>query len=347
MPTAISVHNLPLSALRAFEAAARLGSFKAAAAELFVTPAAISQQIVALETYVGAALFDRLNRAVRLTPTGAALAKEVSGAFAQLQTALMAAAPVRVQERNTLVISAVPSFASRWLAPRLDTFHRRHPYIEVQLLVSEALVDLAADGRVDLALRYGPGPYREWEAQRLAFADLVVPVCSPSVRAKLPAELSQAGGAVPAPLVRVTLPPSAAGGRPSPSPSPSPSPNSAPNASSGRPDNVWTAWLAATGLTSPEWGAAAESGPLYSVMHLAIEAAIAGRGIALAPFALVADDLAAGRLERIGTAQVPDANAFWLLIRKARGDKPAVRAFADWLCGEVASARRPLDRDFD
>ena len=339
MPTDISVHNLPLSALRAFEAAARLGSFKAAAAELFVTPAAISQQVVALETYVGAALFDRLNRAVRLTPTGAALAKEVSGAFAKIQTALMAAAPVRAQERNTLVISAVPSFASRWLAPRLDTFHRRHPDIEVQLLVSEALVDLAADGRVDLALRYGPGPYREWEAQRLAFADLVVPVCSPSVRAKLPAELSPAGGAVPAPLVRVTLPPSAAGGRPSP--------NSAPNTSSGRPDNVWTAWLAATGLTSPEWVAATESGPLYSVMHLAIEAAIAGRGIALAPFALVADDLAAGRLERIGTAQVPDANAFWLLIRKARGDKPAVRAFADWLCGEVARARRPLDRGFD
>lgn len=337
MPTDISVHNLPLSALRAFEAAARLGSFKAAAAELFVTPAAISQQVVALETYVGATLFDRLNRAVRLTPAGAALATEVSGAFAQLQTALMAAAPVRAQERNTLVISAVPSFASRWLAPRLDAFHRCHPHIELQLLVSEALVDLAADGRVDLALRYGPGPYREWDAQRLAFADLVVPVCSPSVRAKLPEELSQARGSVPAPLVRVTLPPSAAGGRPSQSP--------APNASSGRPGNVWTAWLAATGLSSPEWVAAAESGPLYSVMHLAIEAAIAGRGIALAPFALVADDLAAGRLERIGTARVPDANAFWLLTRKARGDKPAVRAFADWLRGEVLRAAQPLDRD--
>jgi DNA-binding transcriptional LysR family regulator len=323
MPNVIAIHNLPLSALRAFEAAARLGSFKAAATELFVTPAAISQQVTTLESYLGAPLFERLNRAVRLTPAGSVLANHISGAFAQIHAALIAASPSHAPARNTLVISAVPSFASRWLAPRLDDFYRRHAGIDLQLLVSETLVDLANDGRIDLALRYGPGPYGELDAQRLAFVDEVVPVCSPALRATLPAELSLIERSVPAPLLRVALPPS-----------------SAAVLSRGRPDNVWTGWLAATGLHSPAWLAAAESGPLYSVMHLAIEAAIAGRGIALAPFALVADDLAAGRLERVGTVAVPDANAFWLLSRKTGTVKPGAQAFADWLKSEVAACDR-------
>lgn len=321
MRNAISIHNLPLSALRAFEAAARLGSFKAAAAELFVTPAAISQQVTTLETYLGTPLFERLNRAVRLTATGATLAEEVSGAFAQIQAALIAAAPSHAHARNTVVLSAVPSFASRWLVPRLDGFYERHPQIDLQLMVSETLVDLAVDARVDLALRYGPGPYRALDAQRLAFVDLVVPVCSPALRARLPAELALVGRSVPAPLLRVPLPP-AAGTR------------------GARPENVWTAWLAATGRQSPAWLAAAESGPFYSLMHLAIEAAIAGRGIALAPFALVADDLAEGRLVRVGTEAVPDVNAFWLLGRKTLSDKPGVRAFVAWLQSEVAASLR-------
>jgi LysR family glycine cleavage system transcriptional activator len=322
MPNAISIHNLPLSALRAFEAAARLGSFKAAAAELFVTPAAISQQVTTLETYLGMPLFERLNRAVRLTTTGAALAGELSSAFAQIQAALIAAAPAHAHARDTVVLSAVPSFASRWLVPRLDGFYERHPQIDLQLMVSETLVDLVVDARVDLALRYGPGPYRALDAQRLAFVDLVMPVCSPALRAKLPAELALVGRSVPAPLLRVPLPPSAAG---------------TPGA---RPNNVWTAWLVATGRQSPAWLAAAESGPFYSLMHLAIEAAIAGRGIALAPFALVADDLAEGRLVRVGHDAVPDVNAFWLLGRKAQSDKPAVRAFVAWLQSEVAASPR-------
>ncbi|MGG1945169.1 LysR substrate-binding domain-containing protein [Trinickia sp. NRRL B-1857] len=322
MPNVISIHNLPLSALRAFEAAARLGSFKAAAAELFVTPAAISQQVTALETYLGTLLFERLNRAVRLTATGATLAGDVSSAFAQMQAALIAAAPSHAHARNTVVLSAVPSFASRWLVPRLDRFYERHPQIDLQLMVSETLVDLAVDARVDLALRYGPGPYRQLDARRLAFVDLVMPVCSPALRAKLPAELSLVGRSVPAPLLRVPLPPTTAGSR------------------GARPANVWTAWLAATGRQSPAWLAAAESGPFYSLMHLAIEAAIAGRGIALAPFSLVADDLAEGRLERVGTEAVPDVNAFWLLARKTQTEKPGVRAFVEWLHGEVAASPR-------
>ncbi|WP_183085154.1 LysR substrate-binding domain-containing protein [Trinickia fusca] len=317
----ISTNNIPLNALRAFEAAARLGSFKAAAAELFVTPAAVSQQVQALESYLGTSLFERLNRAVRLTATGAALASEVSAAFARLETALMAAAPAETRTRNTLVISAVPSFASRWLAPRLDRFQQRHPQIDLQLMSSETLVDLAADGHVDIALRYGPGPYGDLHAERLWFDDIVIPVCSPELRAKLPAGQAWLDESMPVTLLRVALPSSS-------------------RAAAERPGNVWTAWLAATGHATPAWLAAAESGPLYGVTHLAIEAAIAGRGIALAPRALVADDLAAGRLERVGTAAAPDVNSFWLLCRKENVDRPGIRAFADWIRGEIAAPYR-------
>lgn len=323
MPSAISLNNLPLSALRAFEAAARLGSFKAAAAQLFVTPAAISQQVSSLETYLGTPLFERLNRAVRLNATGEALAKEVSAAFAGMEAALLAAAPSRPQGREALVISVVPSFATRWLAPRLERFYRQCPRVDLQLLVSETIVDLAVDGRVDLALRYGPGPYPNVHAERLGFDDVVVPVCSPALRAKLPAELSLVSEPLPAPLLRVTLPPAASACAPG---------------RTGKLSNVWPAWLAATGLHAPMWLEAAESGPLYSVTHVALEAAIAGRGIALSPLALVADDLAQGRLERIGTAAVRDVNGFWLLGRQARTGEPAVRAFVDWTRSEVAAS---------
>lgn len=338
MSNPISLHNLPLNALRAFEAAARLGSFKAAAAALFVTPAAISQQVTALEAYLGVQLFERLNRAIRLTETGAALARETSAAFARIEAALMQASPSRGGSGNALVISVVPSFASRWLAPRLDRFHLRYPQIDLQLLVSEALVDLAVDERVDLALRYGPGPYRGLHARRLPFDNRLLPVCSPPLRATLPDELSMIDEASPVPLLRVTLPPPVNGD------------GGGAGAGSGggsggyrvprRLNNVWTGWLAAVGLDSPALLRAAESGPLYSVTHVAIEAALAGRGIALAPLALVADDLAAGRLERVGSAAAPDINAFWLLSRQAHEVKPSVHAFIDWIEGETAASPR-------
>jgi LysR family glycine cleavage system transcriptional activator len=323
MSSAISISNVPLNALRAFEASARLGSFKAAAAELFVTPAAISHQILALEDYLGTPLFQRLNRAVRLTETGEGLAREVSAAFARIETALSAAAPAHARARNALVISAVPSFASRWLAPRLDRFQTLHPDIELRLLSSETIVDLAADGDVDIALRYGRGPYRGLHAEQLWPADLLVPVCSPALRASLPAELTLVDERTPVTLLRVSLPAS-----------------EGVNAR-GRPDNVWTNWLKATGHTSPVLLAEAESGPLYSVSHLAVDAAIAGRGVALAPLALVADDLAAGRLVRMGTVAAPDINSYWLLCRKDKADLPRIQAFVDWITAEIAACQAP------
>ncbi|MBV8657446.1 MAG: LysR family transcriptional regulator [Burkholderiales bacterium] len=318
MSRPIALTHAPLGALRAFESAARLGSFKAAAAELFVTPAAISHQILALEGYLGTVLFERLNRAVRLTPTGSVLAQEVSAAFARIDIALQTAAPSHARLRNRLVISAVPTFASRWLAPRLHRFHAQHPEINLRLSASEVVIDLAHDDEVDVALRYGPGPYADLHAELLWPADPVVPVCSPALLTRLPAELALLDGPPDIPLLRVALPQVA--GR----------------AADGQSDNVWTVWLAAARCNVPSLWAAAASGPLFSTTLLAIEAAVAGRGIALSPTALVAEDLAAGRLVRWGSMSVPDTNAHWLLCRKDKVNWPAVQTFRAWIKAELA-----------
>ncbi|HEY9103153.1 LysR substrate-binding domain-containing protein [Chitinimonas sp.] len=320
MVNPVSISNAPLGALRAFESAARLGSFKAAAAELYVTPAAISHQIQALEDYLGVALFQRLNRAVRLTDKGSALAEVVCGAFARLDVALATAAPLERRQRDVLSISSVPSFASRWLAPRLHRFYEQHPEIDLRLASSDTLVDLNNDASIDIALRYALPPFPGLHALPLSAGDLLVPVCSPALQASLPRELTLVDATTQIKLLRVALPPTAA------------------TPGRRRPDNIWTQWLAQTALSNPALHAAAEAGPLYSVTHLAIEAAIAGRGVALAPRILVADDLAAGRLVQLGSVVTTDQRAHWLLCRKDKQDLPKVQAFGDWLQAELASA---------
>src|SRR3954453_11706085 len=119
--------SAPLGALRAFEAAARLGSFKLAAAELAVTPAAISHQIAVLERYLGAQLFTRMNRAIAPTRRGAALALTITDLFDRLSEALDIAKTAGHKRRLTLLVSAVPSLAAKWLAPRLHRFRERCP----------------------------------------------------------------------------------------------------------------------------------------------------------------------------------------------------------------------------
>jgi LysR family transcriptional regulator, glycine cleavage system transcriptional activator len=122
------IATLPLGALRAFETAARLGSFKAAADELGVTPAAVSHQVKSLETYLGAALFERLHRALRLTRVGKRLADTASKSLGDLERALDDLAESGlVAGGKTLSVSAAPTFAAKWLAPRLHEFQASHP----------------------------------------------------------------------------------------------------------------------------------------------------------------------------------------------------------------------------
>src|SRR5919206_1317283 len=149
-------HLPPLSALRAFEAAARLKSFSKAAEELSVTPAAISHQIHALEEDLGVQLFRRLNRAVELTASAKVLLPGLSEAFAGIQASVR-----RLRAHNdtgTLTVTASPSFAAKWLVPRLHRFQEQHPAIDVRLSATDNMVDLTR-GDFDMGIRYGTGIY--------------------------------------------------------------------------------------------------------------------------------------------------------------------------------------------
>jgi LysR family glycine cleavage system transcriptional activator len=134
----------PLIAARSFEAAARHRSFLKAAEELHVTPTAISHQVKRLEEYLGQALFVRLNRAVELTGAGTALAGQLHELFAQLDAALD---PQAYRARTTIHISAMPSLAARWLAPRLPEFEARHPEWQIRLAAEDELVDFTSRAR--------------------------------------------------------------------------------------------------------------------------------------------------------------------------------------------------------
>nr|WP_315465847.1 LysR substrate-binding domain-containing protein [uncultured Rhodoferax sp.] len=143
--------KIPLTALRAFESVARLGSFKAAGSELAVTPTAISHQIKSLESWLGLRLFERSSAGVLLTPTGQALCLDCHKAFQLLSEGLEAIRPT-APDKN-LVVTTTPAFAATWLIPRLDGFHVQNPHLHIAVETSDALIDLLRDSRVDLAIR--------------------------------------------------------------------------------------------------------------------------------------------------------------------------------------------------
>jgi LysR family glycine cleavage system transcriptional activator len=290
--------RLPLNALRTFEACARLGSFLQAAEELAVTPGAVSRQIKALEAELGVRLFDRFNRAVALTETGARLAAGVAEGLGRLGEAVNR---VRPTPDDRLVVSVLHSLASKWLVPRLPQFQILYPGIEVLVSATDRAVDMGRE-EVDVALRLGPGPYPGLDAQKLMPAVLLA-VCSPRL-----AETE--GLAAPADLARVTLI----------------------HDIRRRPDEpAWPEWLASVGLADLD----TNKGPSFSNSYLAIDAAAAGRGVALAERALVLDDLAAGRLVApFGHAMVSPFST-WAICLPERADQLKVRRFRAWLAEQI------------
>lgn len=295
----------PLNALRAFEAAARRLNFSQAAEELSVTPGAVSQQIRLLEQHAGGALFSRDGRQVALTALGAELYPLLRDGFEHLHRA--ADLIYRPARRRSLTVSVPPSFAARWLAPRMARFAAAHPEIEVWVSADMRLSDVAG-GRVDVAVRYGRGHYPDVRSQRLLDAD-VIPVCSPALLDG-PDPLRK-----PADLARHVLIHTRAGSVEEP-----------------RPD--WRQWLAARGLDHID----GEAGPRFDQTVLALETAAHGRGVALAPHAFVTADLASGRL----AAPFPDGllrtdSAYHVLTRRGAVPEEA-RRFVRWLTEEALRA---------
>jgi LysR family glycine cleavage system transcriptional activator len=286
--------RLPLNALRTFEAAARHQSFLKAADELAVTPGAVSRQIKALETELGLRLFERFNRAVRLTPAGERLAEGVRQGLAAMSAAVGEAQGARA---GPLAVSVMHSLAARWLAPRIHDFHQRYPGIQVFIAASDLPADLVRD-RIDVALRYGIGPYPGFAATRL-IATRMFPVCSPrlleSQPLKAPKDLANA-----LLLSDVNVTPT---------------------------EPTWVHWLTAAGAPEVD----ASQGLQFSNTYLAIEAALAGRGVALAQEAMVVDELAAGRLVRPFEQSVPGPHSHWILTLPEKAELPAVRRFRSWL----------------
>lgn len=250
----------PLASLRAFEAAARLESFKRAAAELGVTPTAISHQIRQLEAGFGIALFERQTRKVMLTAEGRALYPALRQAFDQMAAAV--AAVRRPAARRSVTLSATVAFTAKLLVPRAASFRERHPGWDLRLHASDDPVDLPA-GEADAAIRYGLGPYPGLTALPL-FTDAFAPVCSPHLGLQRPEELLQAA------LIHFEWGPH---GTKLSMPS-------------------WRAWARQAGLDRLD----AEAGISFNDESSAIQAAIAGQGAALLSTALVAAELASGAL---------------------------------------------------
>lgn len=303
--TALESRIPPLNALKAFEAAARRLNITRAAEELSVTPGAISQQIRILEQHAGAPLFHREGRQIALTDLGAELYPLLRDGFDHLKRAgdLL----YRPDRRHALAVSVPPSFAAKWLAPRIARFSAAHPEIEVWMSADMRLADVSG-GRVDVAVRYGRGDYPGVRSERLLNAD-VTPVCTPGLLVgrqplRKPADLAH--------HVLIHL-------RPSEWEEP-------------RPD--WGAWLKARDLTDID----AQAGPRFDQTALAIEAAAHGQGVALAPYAFVADDLAAGRLVApFADGALTTDFAYYVLIKRS-GATTAARTFVAWLKEEAHAA---------
>jgi LysR family glycine cleavage system transcriptional activator len=285
----------PLNSLRAFEAGARHLSFTKAAAELNVTPAAVSHQVKALEEDLGVKLFRRLIRKLVLTEQGRRLSPVLSEAF-ELMTAGVEELR-QGSETPTLTVTVTPSFSSKWLVGRLGRFWERHPEIDLRLHHSIQVMDLAREG-IDLAVRWGRGTWPGLTAECLLEAE-VTPVCSPALLTgerplKSPADLQH----------QVLI---------------------------HEDDHAnWIQWLAAAGVE----GVDPRRGPVMDDAGVVIEAAAAGRGVALGRLALVAGELQRGRLVRPFELSLESDFGYFLVYPPAALARPKVKAFRDFLMEE-------------
>ena len=294
----------PLNALRAFEAAGRHMSFSKAAAELNVTPAAVSQQVKALEDYLGVRLFRRMNRALLLTDAGQISLPPLTEGFDRLADGI--AAIEGGQDESMLAVSVSPSVAAKWLMPRMDRFYRAHPGIDLRIDATEALSDFEADG-IDVAIRYGLGPYPGMRADVL-MEEEVFPVCSPMLL-QGDAPLRKVEDLSRFPLLHLSWV----------------------SHDGSWPD--WRMWLAAAG--HPEIDST--RGPRFGQFGMAVDAAIEGLGVALGSTAVVADDLASGRLVKPFDLTFAPPFKYFLVCPERTADRPHITAFREWIFNEVGA----------
>jgi LysR family glycine cleavage system transcriptional activator len=295
----------PLNALRAFEAAARNLSFLKAAEELHVTAGAVSQQIKTLEDHLSLKLFRRQARGVLLTDAGQRYGKRIGELLDQIAAATRDLG--RQSGGTVLTVTTMPSFAARWLIPRLGAFGRLHPEIAVRTLADDKLATFKDDD-VDVAIRFGAGRYPGLTADFL-FREEVFPVCSPRLLE----------GSLPLTRLEDLAQHTLLHDEPHP----------------GLHELEWSAWLAKRGIRHID----ARQGPRFTYTHMSLTAAAMGQGLALGTSVLCADDLESGRLIRPFPDRIVADFAYYLVFPPMALDRPLVVAFRDWMLEAAANVK--------
>jgi LysR family glycine cleavage system transcriptional activator len=293
-----------LNAMKAFEAAARLGSFTSAAAELNVTHAAVSRHIRELEAWLGIKLFVRTGRGVELTDKGKAYVVDLTRGFDLLAAATENVSSRRRRRRQRLVVTVEPSFAALWLVPRLGRFTSANPDIELVLDSTNRLVDFSRD-EADVGVRYGRGAWPAVAADKLVDTHMT-PVCSPALLAAK--GIRSAADMEPGLLLQDEW------------------------------RTYWMEWLTAAGVAdriSPE-------GPTLG-LHLTIPAAEAGQGFALADEVIAGDALVGGRLIRPFPEAI-EGRGYHFVRSAARKETKAIAALRVWLKDEIARTAAAVER---
>ena len=300
-------NRLSIKSIQAFEAAARLGSFAAAAEELAVTPSAVSHQIKLLEDQLGVALFHRVHRAVVLTEAGRHLAAEVIAAFARIEAATRHTAVAGMSA--VLTVHSTPSFASQWLMRRLTRFGELHPEVDIRLHASVEAIDLN-QGAVDIDIRYNPGPPQAGTVLVPFPNDLIVPMCSPSL----------AGGIKPirqpADLARHTL------------------------IHSEITILGWRDWARRHRKVRLDL----ERGPRFDRSFMAISAAVDGLGLCLDSLLLAEQVLRTGKLIIPFPGDVMTVQGHGFVTLRSKTDLPKVKSFREWLFNELAKTHAWADQ---
>lgn len=300
----------PLQALLCFDAAARHESYTRAAQALSLTQSAVSRQIGALEAFLGVPLFRRTRHGVALTASGAAYARQIGLRLEAIERDTLDAM-ANQGEGGALMLAAVPTFATRWLIPRLPAFAALQPDVVVHI-ETRTRPFLFADAEFDAALYAGtPAQVAGWAGTRaqLLLPEDVVPVCSPAL-------LPRGRAVTPAAIARLPL-----------------------LQQSTRPD-AWRRWFDAQRVDAPH----ARSGPRYEVFSMQATAATHGLGVALMPTVLIADELARAELV-VACARPLSGERGYYLVTPEHGDaRPLLTLFSDWLLAQArqaAAAPRP------
>jgi len=299
----VSYRLPPLNSLRAFEAAARLGSFQKAAEDLFVTPSALSYQIRQLEEHLGVSLFHRQNRKVVLSEDGVRLYPGVHDGFERFQAAVNTLA--RARQSHVLVVSSGPAFAAKWLAPRVYKFVDDHPDLKMRIAANLSLVDFNLD-EVDVAVRFGGGDYLGLHVEQL-FEEVVLPLASPDYVARHKDEIAN-GNHSSLTLLHDDSSKFLAG------------------------TLGWPQWMEAMGDVVTD----ATRGPRFNHADHGLDAAIDGAGIVFGRLSLAMRDIRSGRLVAPFDGYMKAQSGFYFVVPKASLERESVQIFRQWLLAQAS-----------